>query len=170
MRVGGFSQCASSNNSTLRDFILKILGIGVEVSSFCNYFLLGMDVVLLSREVSISSKSRYSVYETSFHPCSYGNLAWNCWTLPEMKQTEVKQEAKQDSHHWAQRRKAKFGVRAAGCVMGCWWGECSRNLVLSLKLSSSTWVGLQYCRGTQKYCYEYSLSRNQDRTKNRCIF
>ena len=70
----GFSKCASSNTSTLRDFILKILGIGMGVSSFCNYFLLGMDVALLSRKVSISSKSRHSISETSFHPCSYSKL------------------------------------------------------------------------------------------------
>ena len=54
--------------------MLKILGIGMGVSSFCNYFLLGMDVALLSRKVSISSKSRHSISETSFHPCSYSKL------------------------------------------------------------------------------------------------
>ena len=43
--------------------------------------------------------------------------------------------------------KAKFGVRAAGCVTFFWWvsdevtGQCSRNLVLSLNLPSSTRVG-----------------------------
>ena len=43
--------------------------------------------------------------------------------------------------------KIKFGVRAAGCVTFFWLvggeviGWCSRNLVLNLKLSSSTWVG-----------------------------
>ena len=36
--MGGFNQCASSNNSSLRDF----LGIRAEVSSFCNFFLLCM--------------------------------------------------------------------------------------------------------------------------------
>ena len=42
--------------------------------------------------------------------------------------------------------KAKFGVRAAVCVTFFWLvggevrGQCSRNLVLSLKLPSSTWV------------------------------
>ena len=43
--------------------------------------------------------------------------------------------------------KAKFGVRAAECVTFFWLvdgevtGWCSSNLVLSLKLPSSTWVG-----------------------------
>ena len=40
----------------------------------------------------------------------------------------------------------KFGVRAAGCVTFCWLvgevtGHYSRNLILSWKLPSSTWVG-----------------------------
>ena len=46
-----------------------------------------------------------------------------------------------------QERKATFGVRTAGCVTffrlvgGEATGWCSRNLELSLKLPSSTWVG-----------------------------
>ena len=45
-----------------------------------------------------------------------------------MKQTGVKQEAKHDGHHWAQKRKAKFGVRAAGCMTFFWLvgGEATR--------------------------------------------
>ena len=46
----GFSYCVSPNNFPLRDFILKIiLGIGVEVSFFCNFFLLCMGIGLPSR-------------------------------------------------------------------------------------------------------------------------
>ena len=43
-------------------------------------------------------------------------------------------------------------------------GWCSRNLVLSLKLPSSTWVGggLSSYRRTQRSCYVYSLRRNQN--------
>ena len=64
----------------------------------------------------------------------------------QLKQTRAKQEVQQDGHHRTQKGNAKSGVRAAGCVtffwpVGgdvTWW--CSRNLVLSLKLPSSTWV------------------------------
>ena len=65
-----------------------------------------------------------------------------------------------------QKRKATFGVRTAGCVTffrlvgGEATGWCSRNLELSLKLPSSTWVGPQSCR-TQRHCYAYFLSRNK---------
>ena len=53
--MGSFNQCTSPNNFPLRDFILKIfLGIGVEVSFFCNFFLLCMVLGLPSRaEVSL---------------------------------------------------------------------------------------------------------------------
>ena len=48
--LGGFNQCASLNNSPLRDFILKILlgnwGRGLFV---CNFFLLCMGIGLPSR-------------------------------------------------------------------------------------------------------------------------
>ena len=45
-----------------------------------------------------------------------------------MKQTGVKQEAKHDGHHCAQKRKAKLEVRAAGCVTFFWLvgGEATR--------------------------------------------
>ena len=51
-----------------------------------------------------------------------------------------------------QKQKATFGVRAAGFVtlIGGEAAElCSRNLVFSLKLPSSTWVG------AQRHCYAY---------------
>lgn len=47
----------------------------------------------------------------------------------------------------AQKRKARLGVRATGCVTFSWLvgGEvteqCYQNLELSLKSASSTWVG-----------------------------
>ena len=41
--------------------------------------------------------------------------------------------------------------------------QCSRTLVLSLKLSSSTWVGGPLLLQNSKvFCYVYSLRRNQD--------
>ena len=67
-----------------------------------------------------------------------------------------------------QKQKANFRMRAAMCVVffRLLGGEttewCSRNLVLSLKLSYSTWVWPQFCRRTQRYCYVYCLSKNQD--------
>ena len=66
-----------------------------------------------------------------------------------------------------QKQKETFGVRAAGCVSFNWLvgGEatelCSRNLVLSLKLPSSTWVGAPVLQNS-KYCYACFLSKNQD--------
>ena len=57
------------------------------------------------------------------------------------------------------------GCRVCDFVLIAWCeatGRCSRNLALSLKLPSSTWVGLQFCQRTQRYCYAYSLSRKQD--------
>ena len=55
-----------------------------------------------------------------------------------------------------QKQKATFGVRAAGFVTFFDWlvvrqQLCSKNLVLSLKLPSSTWVG------AQRHCYAYFL-------------
>ena len=52
------------------------------------------------------------------------------------------------------KQKATFGVRVAGFVALFDWlvvrqQLCSRNLVLSLKLPSSTWVG------AQRHCYAY---------------
>lgn len=42
-------------------------------------------------------------------------------------------------------------------------GWCSRNLVLNLKLTCSTWLGTFVpTRGTQRYCYICSLRKNQD--------
>ena len=59
-----------------------------------------------------------------------------------------------------QKQKATFGVRVGGFVTFLIGGEatelCFRNLVFSLKLPSSTWVG------AQRHCYAYFLSRNQD--------
>ena len=37
------------------------------------------------KSLSTWSKSKYSVPETSIYPCRNSNLAWNCWTLSEMK-------------------------------------------------------------------------------------
>ena len=62
-----------------------------------------------------------------------------------------------------QKQGATFGMKAAGFVTFFFFflvgGEatelCSRNLVFSLKLPSSTWVGLQFCRRTQRHCYAY---------------
>ena len=62
------------------------LGIGAEVSFFCNFFLLCMGGGLPTEQKSLStwSMSRYSLPETSIHPCNNSNLAWNCWLLSEM--------------------------------------------------------------------------------------
>ena len=68
-----------------------------------------------------------------------------------------------------QKQKATFGVRAAGCVTLFWLvgAEATGNLVL--RISCSAWRyhpppgwGPQFCRRTQRYCYAYFLSRNQD--------
>ena len=52
-----------------------------------------------------------------------------------------------------QKQKATFGVRVGGFVTFLIGGEatelCFRNLVFSLKLPSSTWVG------AQRHCYAY---------------
>ena len=70
----------------------------------------------------------------------------------------------------SQKQKATFGVRAAGYMTLSWLisGEateqCSRNLVLSLKLHPPPGWGPQFCRWAQTYCYAYFLSRNQDPT------
>ena len=70
-----------------------------------------------------------------------------------------------------QKQTATFGVRAAGCVTLFWLvgAEATGNLVL--RISCSAWRyhpppgwGPQFCRRTQRYCYAYFLSRNQDPT------
>ena len=63
------------------------LGTGAEVSFFCNFFLLCMDVGLPSRaEVSLPDLSQgIFLPETSIHPCNNSNSVWNCWPLLEMK-------------------------------------------------------------------------------------
>ena len=59
-------------------------------------------------------------------------------------------------------RSVTFLLLADGEVRGCY----NRKLVFSLQLPSSTCVEdlVPSCRGTQRYCYVYSLRRNQDRT------
>ena len=61
----------------------------------------------------------------------------------------------------------KLGVKAAGCdfLLIGWWEitvQCSRNLVLSLKLPSSISVPALVPRRPQRCCYVYSLRKNQD--------
>ena len=57
-------------------------------------------------------------------------------------------------------------MSGAGCVTFFWLtggevtGWCSRNLVLSLKLSSSTWIGALVSSELKNYCYMYYLRRN----------
>ena len=56
--MSGFNQCASPNNSPMRDFILKILLGNWGRGLFCNFFLLCMSEDLPSRaEVSLSDLS-----------------------------------------------------------------------------------------------------------------
>ena len=90
--------------------------------------------------------------ETSIHPSNNSQLAWN-------HEIGAKQGPGKEGAIWGE------GSRVCDFVLIGWWearGRCSRNLVLSLKLPSSTWVGLQFCQRTQRYCYAYSLSRKRD--------
>ena len=55
------------------------------------------------------------------------------------------------------------GCRACDFLLiGLRTGQCSRHLVLSLKLPSSTWLGVLVLQKNSRYCYVYSLRRNQD--------
>ena len=105
------------------------LGIGAEVSFFCNFFLLCMGGGLPTEQKSLStwSMSRYSLPETSIHPCNNSNLAWNCWPLSEMKQTGPNRRPKQmvitlppetEGDMWGD------GCRECDLILiGWWWGN-----------------------------------------------
>ena len=58
-------------------------------------------------------------------------------------------------------------------LIALWWGNraCSRNLVFSLNLSSSTWrVGQSSSRKSRKYCTVYPLRGTQDSPRSCIIF
>ena len=86
-----FSQCASPNNSPLRDFILKILFWELgwsSLSSITSFCCVWVEVCLPEQKsLSTWSNSRYSVPETSIYSYKNSNLGWNCWPLTEIKQT-----------------------------------------------------------------------------------
>ena len=92
--------------------------------------------------------------------CAWCTVRSNKLKLPGLEQRKVYCRAKQgywvacalkpQTPWWFSGRsflKAKFGIRAAGCVTflllagGEVTGQCSRDLVFRLKLPSSTWVG-----------------------------
>ena len=67
-----------------------------------------------------------------------------------------------------QKQKATFGVRAAGCVSFFWLiGGGQQSGTPGILCSAWSYHpppgwGPLFCRRTQRYCYAYFLSRNQD--------